>query len=318
MRVLGANDWIAPAGTTDPVQTSPEIDLSPREHLLFDFDWRFLQGHGTDPIRDLGFGKTVFQQGFVETGDFNFAMPGFDDAKWRALNLPHDWAVELPFVYDKELESHGFKPLGRTYPETSVGWYRRVFDVPGSDLGRRIFLDFDGAFRSALVFCNGTFVGRNDNGYVPFGFDLTDFLFYGQKNCITVRTDASLGDGWCYEGAGIYRHVWLTKVDPLHLGQWDTVVRTEVQGKTAVLKLSTVVENSGSVKQDCRVRWQILDAAGKIVATTASPANEVPAESKKDFSATAKAPGRGAVVSGNPESLLCRRYGGSGGWRAGP
>ncbi len=301
VRVLGANDWIAPAGTTDPVQTSPEIDLSPREHLLFDFDWRFLQGHGTDPIRDLGFGKTVFQQGFVETGDFDFAMPGFDDAKWRALNLPHDWAVELPFLNDNGLRAHGYKPLeglrlhgykplGRTHPETSVGWYRRVFDVPGSDLGRRIFIDFDGAFRSALVFCNGTFVGRNNNGYVPFRFDLTDFLFYGKKNCITVRMDASLGEGWWYEGAGIYRHVWLTKVDPLHLGQWDTVVRTEVQGKTAFLKLSTVVENSGSVKQECRVRWQILDAAGKIIATTGSPAKEVSAESKQDFSAAAKVP----------------------------
>jgi beta-galactosidase len=288
VRVLSANDWIAHAGATDPVQTSPEIDLSPREHLLFDFDWRYFPGHGSDPARDLGFGET--QLVFTNTGDFNFAMPSFDDAKWRTLNLPHDWAVELPFVYDKELESHGFKPLGRKYPETSVGWYRRVFDVPGSDLGRRIFIDFDGAFRSALVFCNGSFVGRNDNGYAPFGFDLTDFLFYGQKNCITVRMDASLGDGWFYEGAGIYRHVWLMKVDPLHLGQWDTVVRTEVQGKTAFLKLSTLVENSGSVKQDCRVRWQILDAAGKIVATADSPATEVPAESKQDFSATATLP----------------------------
>lgn len=266
--------------------SAPAIDLAPREKLLFDFNWRFFQGHGTEPFRDLGFGKS--QGDFAKTGEFVFALAKFDDSKWRILNLPHDWAVELPFVNDKELESHGFKPLGRSYPETSVGWYRRVFDVPKSDLGRRIFLDFDGAFRSALVFCNGNFIGRNDNGYAPFGFDLTDFLFYGEKNCITVRMDASFGDGWFYEGAGIYRHVWLTKTDALHLGQWDTVVRSEVAGTDATLKLSTIVKNSGKAGENCRVRWQILDGVGKTVATAESTVAEVAADGTQSFSATAK------------------------------
>ena len=268
------------------IQATPAIDLVPREQLLFDFNWRFFQGHGCDPARDLGLGSS--QGDFAKTGAFDFGLAKYNDASWRPLNLPHDWAVELPFVHDPALEDHGFKPLGRSYPETSVGWYRRVFDVPKSDQGRRIFLDFDGAFRSALVFCNGNFIGRNDNGYIPFRFDLSDFLFYGEKNCLTVRMDASLGDGWFYEGAGIYRHVWLTKTDPLHLGQWDTVVRTEVQGSTATLKLSTVVKNAGNAGESCRVRWQILDGAGKTVSTAESPALEVAADSKQSFGATAK------------------------------
>ena len=87
-------------------------------------DWKFGLGHGTDPARDLGFGNG--QGDFAKTGDFEFATEKFDDSKWRALNLPHDWAVELPFVRDEELQSHGYKPLGRRYPETSIGWYRRV------------------------------------------------------------------------------------------------------------------------------------------------------------------------------------------------
>jgi beta-galactosidase len=130
----------------------------------------------------------------------------------------------------RRCNSHGFKPLGRRYPETSVGWYRREFDIPASDLGRRITVEFDGAFRSVLVFVNGCFIGRNDNGYAPFSFDITDFLSYGAKNYITVRVDASFGDGWFYEGAGIYRHVWLTKSDALHLGKWESTVRTAVSG----------------------------------------------------------------------------------------
>jgi beta-galactosidase len=276
----------AGAEKSDPIHPKTSIDLAPREQLLFDFDWRFFQGHGSDAARDLGFGSS--QGDFSKTGAFDFALAKFNDASWRSLNLPHDWAVELPFVHDKALEDHGFKPLGRNYPETSVGWYRRVFDVPRSDRGRRVFLDFDGAFRSALVFCNGSFLGRNDNGYVPFRFDLTDFLFYGEKNCITVRMDASLGDGWFYEGAGIYRHVWLTKTDSVYFGQWDTVVRTEMQASDATLKLGTVVENAGKAAESCRVRWQILDEAGNTVSSAESPEAAVAADGKQSFSATAK------------------------------
>ena len=177
----------------------------------------------------------------AKTGEFNFAKAGFDDSTWRTLNLPHDWAVELPFVTTirrRQLKSHGYKPLGRRYPETSVGWYRREFDIPASDLGRRIWVEFDGAFRDVLVFVNGCFIGRNDNGYAPFRFDLTDFLAYGAKNYIVLRVDASFGDGWFYEGAGIYRHVWLTKTDAVHLGKWDSVVRATVNGDSATLALS--------------------------------------------------------------------------------
>src|SRR5450755_3047240 len=196
----------------DSPDTLPSI--TPREQLLFDFDWKFCFGHGTDPAQDLGF--SFGQSDFSKTGDFKFAKAGFDVSKWRALDLPHDWGVELPFVHDDagsgdaQIRSHGYKPLGRRYPETSVGWYRREFEIPASDVGRRSWIEFDGVFRDALVFVNGCFIGRNNNGYAPFRFDLTDFLAYGAKNYIVVRVDASYGDGWFYEGAGIYRHVWLT------------------------------------------------------------------------------------------------------------
>ena len=148
--------------------------LPPRERLLLDFGWKFTPGHATDPLRDLRFGAG--QGDFAKTRNFDFATAEFDDSRWRSLNLPHDWAVELPFVRDEALQSHGYKPLGRNYPDTSVGWYRRGFDIPASDLGRRIVVEFDGAFRSALVFVNGCFIGRNDNGYVPFRFDISDFV----------------------------------------------------------------------------------------------------------------------------------------------
>jgi len=274
------------AGYGDAASAEALAAVAPREQLLMDFGWKFQLGHGSDPARDLGFGNN--QGDFAKTGDFQFAKAKFDDSKWRSLNLPHDWAVELPFVRDPELASHGFKPLGRRYPETSVGWYRREFDIPASDAGRRISVEFDGAFRSVLIFVNGCFIGRNDNGYAPFRFDLTDFLAIGQKNYIVARVDASFGDGWFYEGAGIYRHVWLTKTDALHLGKWESTVRTEVSGSSATLTLGTVVANEGKQSENAKVSWKILDAEGKTVATAEAAPQAIAVDGTANYSATAK------------------------------
>jgi len=283
---------IALPGKARGISNPADIAIAPREQLLFDFGWKFTFGNGSDPSKDLGFG--FGQSDFSKVGDFKFAKAGFDDSKWRSLDLPHDWAVELPFEHDdkgsddSQLRSHGYKPLGRRYPETSVGWYRREFDVPQSDQGRRICVEFDGVFRDALVFVNGCFVGRNNNGYAPFCFDLSDLLSYGAKNFIVVRVDASFGDGWFYEGAGIYRHVWLTKTDPVHLGRWETTVRSTVKGSLATLALSTLVQNVSREAANGKVIWKIVDPNGTTVAGAESPRQLIPADGSSTCSATVK------------------------------
>ncbi|MGA3133373.1 MAG: beta-galactosidase GalA [Terracidiphilus sp.] len=260
--------------------------MAPREQLLFDFGWKFMFGHGTDPARDLGFGKNL--EDFAKEGEFKFAKTGFDDAKWHALNLPHDWAVELPFMRDEALQSHGYKPLGRRYPETSVGWYRKEFEIPASDAGRRVNLEFDGAFHDVMVFVNGCYIGRNEAGYTPFRYDITDYLAIGAKNCVVVRVDASYGEGWFYEGAGIYRHVWLTKTDALHLARWESCVRTVVDGSPTQLSLATVVRNEGKEATGARVRWQILDPDGKVVTKADTAEKRIDHDACAGFAAAAQ------------------------------
>ena len=289
--VLGGRVLAAGVGGHASEGLAPATAVLPREQLLFDFGWKFTFGHGSDPAKDLGFGAG--QSDFSKTGDFKFAKAGFDDSAWRNLDLPHDWAIELPFVHDdtgtgdSQIRSHGYKPLGRRYPETSVGWYRRAFDIPAGDLGRRIFVEFDGAFRDVLVFVNGCFIGRNENGYAPFRFDITDFLAYGATNYIVLRVDASFGDGWFYEGAGVYRHVWLTKTDAVHLGRWESTVRPAMNGNSAALALATVVENRGTGAVNAKVVWNILDAGGAIVAVAEAPAQPVAADGGTTFSTSA-------------------------------
>ena len=209
----------------------------------------------------------------------------FDAAGWSQIDLPHDWAVDLPFVNQPHLASRGYKPLGREFPATSIGWYRREFDIPSSDQGRRIAVEFDGVYRDSTVLFNGFYLGRNFSGYAPFEFDLTDFVRYGAKNVLVLRVDATLGDGWFYEGAGIYRHVWLVKTDPLHVPQWGTYVRSqpEARGATSRVSITTEVRNDGDAEKACRVISKILDAGGNVAGTATSATESVKPGSTRSF-----------------------------------
>jgi len=260
-----------------------------RERLLLDYGWRFALGNANDPDKDFGFGKLRGTGTFAKAGRVDGpAAPRFDDSAWRKVDLPHDWAVDLPFVNDPVLVDHGAKPLGREYPATSVGWYRREFVLPANDMGRRICVEFDGIFRNAMVFFNGHFIAENMSGYAPLALDLTDFANFGggtpspdgtpMSNSLVVRVDASLDEGWFYEGAGIYRHAWLTKTAPVHIARWGNYVRTEFPKATntvthstpATVFVSTEVTNEGDAAVSGRIHAAVVDAEGKTIAAVVS------------------------------------------------
>jgi beta-galactosidase len=147
-----------------------------------------------------------------------------------------------------------------------VGWYRKNFDLPAQDKGRRIFIDFDGVYRDSQVWVNGFYLGRESSGYQSFGYDVSDYVNFGGRNTIAVRADATLEEGWFYEGAGIYRHVWLSKTAPLHVARNGTFVTTEVRGANAAVSVATTVENSADAPAKYEIDQEILDASGKQVA----------------------------------------------------
>jgi beta-galactosidase len=210
------------------------------------------------------------------------ATPWFDDRDWKPVDLPHDWAIELPFTDDPALTSKGFYPLGRAYPATSIGWYRRIFELPASG-GKRITIEFDGAYREATVILNGFYVGQHVGGYDPFSFDVSDMAAPGTRNVLLVRVDATESDGWFYEGAGIYRHVWLVTANPVHVKKWGTFVRSEVRPGEAALHIRTEIENHGKRAQTARVTSTILDPAGKVVAKAVSMPAPVPEAGERTY-----------------------------------
>ena len=256
-----------------------ERDTSPRlrERLA---DWRFHLGHAADVERDFGFGRN--QRTFAKAGaaTADAAVAAFDDGAWQQVRIPHDWAVALPFAppaapapkdTEDAVAAHGFKAIGRAHPANSIGWYRCPISVTAADRGRRLWLEFDGVFRNCLVFVNGHIVGRNDSGYAPFRVEIDDFLNYdasegGGRNVITVRVDATLGEGWFYEGAGIYRHVDLVRADPVHVPQWGTVVRSNVQPDGAEVSLATEIVNTGDASVEGILRQRVIGPDRRLVA----------------------------------------------------
>ena len=276
------------AGEVSGPLSAPATLASPtpgagRERLLLDFGWSFHFGNANDPAQDFGYGSADAGN-FQKTGNFMPAgSTSFSDADWRRIDLPHDWTVELPFKNDPDLQSKGFYPLGRKYPETSVGWYRRIFELSAEDQGKRITIEFDGAYRETTVVFNGFYIGQHSGGYDSFSFDVSDFANPGQPNVLLVRVDATGSDGWFYEGAGIYRHVWLVKTHPVHIKQWGTLVRSEIRPNAARLSILSEVENHGNASSNVRVISTIVDPSGSAVAKDVSTSAAIAARDQHDF-----------------------------------
>jgi len=233
---------------------------SPREHLSLDANWKFHLGDDWP-------GALHLDKAGASEGP---ASEKFSDASWRSLSLPHDWAVELPFDKNSD-ESHGFKPVGPGFPQNSVGWYRRAFTLPRADAGKRIWLQFDGVFRDTTVWVNGWLVTRHESGYYPFRLDITDIAHFGGVNTLAVRVDASKFEGWFYEGAGIYRHVWLDKTAPVAIAPdgifvWGRFPHNLPSGKPEI-NVEARLLNELTNEVNATVNCEIIAPDGKSVAS---------------------------------------------------
>lgn len=270
-------------------------ETEPRSRENFDTDWRFAFGHPFDAEKDFKHGTGYFSHLAKAGYGDGPADPKFDASAWRQLDVPHDWAVEAPFDA-KGSHSHGYKAIGRNFPERSVGWYRKTFAIPASDLGRRIRLEFDGVHRDSQVFVNGFFCGRQPSGSTSFAYDITDYLTYGGENVVAVRVDVTMEEGWYYEGAGIHRHVWLTKTSPLHVAHWGTFVSSELNAAHDHADVTARVEITNATLESATFTLEqtVLAPGGAGVATHKSAPLTLAAGATQEFTAVlpVKAPAR--------------------------
>lgn len=221
---------------------------------LFNSDWKFTLGDSSEN-----------------------SLVDFDDSNWRKLNVPHDWSIEGKSEKNNvSAGDGGFYPMG-------VAWYRKIFSIPAVWKDRKIAIYFEGVYMNAEVFINGKSVGFQPYGYTSFEYDLTPYLKFGQKNIVAVEVDNSQqkNSRW-YSGSGIYRNVWLTVKNPVHIKNWGVGITTlEVKNNKAKVQLKTVVKNETGVLQNILLSTVINDGKRKDSADSDSKIELQPNEEKE-------------------------------------
>ena len=222
-----------------------------RERSSWNDDWKFAL---SDSVQD-------------------YSSPDSDDSTWRILSLPHDWSIEGDFSLDNPST-----PGGGALPG-GIGWYRKTFTLPEPDRGKVVYVDFDGVYRNSEVWINGHSLGFRPNGYVSFRYDLTPYLRYGsQPNVIVVKADNSEqpNSRW-YSGSGIYRNVWLVKVNPVHVDNWGTFVHDmRISPEEATFSLEVRIRNSSEADREAEVSTSIYDDRNRVVTAPVTTLLRVP------------------------------------------
>lgn len=234
---------------------------------LFNDGWRFyLEDANEAPMR---LTSTKNQE------SAGYAARGFNDGAWERITLPHDWVMDLPHS-ERANDSHGHFMMSAVGMDGIVpghpagehvstrGWYRKHFFVPEEWLGKRVVVAFEGVFRDSRVFINGQFFDRFESGYIGFECDLTDNLYYGEDNVIAVLADCEQPEGWWYEGAGIYRNVYLRVTDSRHILRDTLRVHADMEGNFAFSLKLTGDEEKGNAS----LLWKLTDGEKTVLSGT--------------------------------------------------
>jgi len=227
-----------------------------RERLLLDRGWMFHEGDIPFPVIT---GHQPSYDNAKAGSSSGAASPEYDDSSWKQVDLPHDWAVEQPF--DPKAN------IAEGYRERGMGWYRKYFRLDPADHGKHFELEFDGVATHCTVWVNGVLAARNWSGYNSIYIDITPWLKFGSDvNTIAVQVDALAQEGWWYEGAGIYRHVWLVKRNPVHI-ETDGVFANPVRDSDGKWSIPIEVSLFSSDKTVAAVQVEstLVDPSGKVV-----------------------------------------------------
>lgn len=199
---------------------------------------------------------------FIKGDIENAQAYDFDDSGWRKLDIPHDWAIEGPFTEDVYFE-------GGYLPFPGVGWYRKRFTIHPN--AGHVSVEFDGVMKDAKVWVNGEYVGGWAYGYSSFSFDITPFIKYEGENILAVRVENVDKSSRWYPGSGIYRNVWLTITNPVHVEHWGTYVTTPVvSDASAIVRIETWVMNRSQQTEEISLETTIIDAKGNVVSVNST------------------------------------------------
>ena len=245
-----------------------------REKILFNNDWNFHRGDIKQEyprIKAMAYRSAKTERYLMGPASQNYMIPGvsvlkgtkaeFKSEHWEKINLPHDYMAG-----DEPDEKYN-QALGFCKYENA--WYTKRFKLPEEDRQKRVTLLFDGVATHATVMLNGCLLKHNFCGYTPFEVDITDMANFGENdNVLAVYVNTEEHEGWWYEGAGIYRHVWLIKTEKVSIDLWGVFANPQKrEGDLWTVKTETTLRNDTQTRKSTRILGEILDADGNIIAT---------------------------------------------------
>ena len=225
-----------------------------------------------------------FHLGEVEGGD----KPGFDVSTWRTLDVPHDFSIEGPPGADSSKMEGPFDSkcpggAGTGYLDGGIGWYHKTFTLPEAAPGKVVLIQFDGVYMDSDVWLNGQHLGNHPYGYTSFFYNVSKQVKFGAPNELAVRTVVKQPCSRWYSGAGIFRHVWLTLADPVHVVHWGTYVTTpEIHENGAKVQVRTRICNAQAAAAKVTLSTTLLDPRGEKVAQ-AEAVQEVAPDGRFEF-----------------------------------
>lgn len=220
--------------------TSSIIFSQSNDGMLLDRDWKFFRG-----------------------GAFGAQSPDFNDAAWKSIDLPHDWSIEdLPGT-NSLFDSNAVSQIGGGFTTGGTGWYRKKFTVNKTDLGKAIYLQFDGVYMNAGVWINGEYLGNHPYGYTEFGYYISDKLKFNKENIVAVEVKNEGQNSRWYSGSGIYRHVWLKIAEPVHISfSGNSVIASDISETSAKINLVIGINNAGRQSSSVTLETKILNEKG--------------------------------------------------------
>lgn len=244
-----------------------------RERYSLNKEWRFHLGDLEQEIKvDHGVIYGTAKAGACQ----GVPQADYDVSGWQQVDLPHDWSIHLPFS-EENVPDWGYKGRGK-------GWYRRSFALSEEAKEKKIVLGFEGVATRCTVYLNGMEIYHNHSGYTPFEMDVTDIVYFGNvPNTLAVYVDASIWEGWWYEGAGIYRNVWLEVLSKTHIEK-DSVFLKPVEEKEGNFETYLEMEVENGTQEEVK--------AGAICYLTSPDGERKKVWEEKEFLCT---PGRKTV-----------------------
>ena len=248
------------AATPAAAQPHKQNAASIRQTIQLADGWRFIQDANVDGAE----------------------KPEFDARQWSVVQVPHTW--NRVGVYLPDPASHINRPE-HVNKVQGIGWYRHSFMVPADSKGKRAWLQFDAASRTAEVWLNGTRLGEHKGGFARFRFDASSALRHDGPNVLAVRVDntapapgSSTADvsplaGDFFVHGGLYRPASLVFTDPVHIAMLDFggpgvyATTKSINGNQAEVEVRTKLRNDSQSPSNVQLSAQLIDARGESVAT---------------------------------------------------